>query len=171
MAGSAASVQASFERANQHDVILAGFTAEIPRQATVSAMSDLVPHLSNRDTIYLFPVVNDAEVILFDSIPSANYLAVHRPTMHAAKPEMADPLSDLRRLWPGARGEDGVLLLQRGYDTARNHEAIRRCYRPGTKPRTWQQTYQARPGRRTGQQRPGARGPAGTCAARQHVKG
>ena len=121
--GSAASRAASFQRANQHDVILASFTAEIPRQASVSTMSDLVPHLSNRDTIYLFPVVNDAEVILFDFDPNGQLLAVHlqRCTRRSQKELIPYLISGDYGL---VRDEDGVLLLQRGYDTARNHEAI-----------------------------------------------
>ena len=112
-----------FEPASQHERILAGFTAQIPRQATVSALGDLVPHLSSRDTIYLFPVVDDAEVILFNSDPSASFWPfttndAARRSQNALMPYLISGDYGL------VRGEDGVLLLQRGYDTARNQAAI-----------------------------------------------
>ena len=112
-----------FEPASHHERILAEFIAEIPRRATVSAMSDLVPHLSNRATIYLFPVVDDVEVILFDSSPTANFWPF---LSNDARGEARNAL--IPYLISGAyglvRGEDGVLLLQRGYDTSRNQAAI-----------------------------------------------
>jgi len=40
----------------------------IPAESIVSAESKLVPHLALRDKIYQFPLVNDAEFIVFTSI-------------------------------------------------------------------------------------------------------
>ncbi|MBI2596017.1 DUF2079 domain-containing protein [Candidatus Daviesbacteria bacterium] len=39
----------------------------IPKDAIVSAQSPLVPHLSNREKIYLFPEVYDAQYVVLDS--------------------------------------------------------------------------------------------------------
>jgi uncharacterized membrane protein len=39
--------------------------AQIPRDAAVSAMTMFVPHLSLRDKIYQFPLINDAEYIVY----------------------------------------------------------------------------------------------------------
>ncbi len=40
--------------------------AIIPTKASVSAQSPLVPHLANREKIYLFPEIYDAEYLVFD---------------------------------------------------------------------------------------------------------
>ena len=114
----------SFQRVDRHDQALAGLIVQIPRQAAVSTLSDIVPHLSNRDAIYLFPVVADADFILFDSEPGANFWPF---TSQNARGEAENAL--IPYLISGAyglvRSEDGALLLQRGYDTGRNHEAMR----------------------------------------------
>ena len=113
----------TFPASNQHSRIVTRFFEDIPRQASVSTMSDLAPHLSNRQSIYLFPVVNDANTILFDSDPTANYWPF---TSDDARGEARDALMPL--LVTGAYGlvreEDGVLLLQRGYDTSQNQQAV-----------------------------------------------
>jgi uncharacterized membrane protein len=113
----------AFPQATQHDATLDRVIAEIPERASVSTMSDLVPHLSNRDSIYLFPDVHDAEFILFDSKPAANYWPY---TSRKARSQ------SIRRLLPYllsgeygvSRVDDGALLLQRGHDTTFNREAV-----------------------------------------------
>ncbi|MEJ5198270.1 MAG: DUF2079 domain-containing protein, partial [Anaerolineae bacterium] len=56
-----------------HDAVVASFVAQIPREASVSAMSDIVTHLTARRTAYLFPDVADAEYLLLDTDPRANF--------------------------------------------------------------------------------------------------
>lgn len=41
--------------------------AEIPKDAAVSAQTSLVPHLANRERVYLFPDVWDAKYIVLDT--------------------------------------------------------------------------------------------------------
>lgn len=44
--------------------------AQIPPEASVSAQDELLPHLSHRREIYLFPTVEDADYILMDRLGS-----------------------------------------------------------------------------------------------------
>ena len=96
----------------------------IPRNASVSAMSDLAPHLSSRDEIYLFPIVKDAEYIAFDADPAANFW----PFI-----EQDGRLDAIRNLAPYivsgeyglVRDQEGCLILQRGADPASNGAAVR----------------------------------------------
>jgi uncharacterized membrane protein len=112
-----------FPHAGQHDATLTRFVAEIPNQASVSAMSDLVPHLSNRDSIYLFPVVNDAEFILLDSSVTANFWPFTSGDARGRARDAAVPYL-ISGEYGLLHGDDGVLLLQRGHDTSHNREAI-----------------------------------------------
>ncbi len=49
-----------------HQQLAERFFSLIPPGAAVSAQSRLVPHLSQRERIYMFPRVEDAEYVLFD---------------------------------------------------------------------------------------------------------
>jgi uncharacterized membrane protein len=51
---------------SDHDRQAAGLIALIPQEAIVSAQSRLNPHLSQREKIYMFPRVEDAEYVFFD---------------------------------------------------------------------------------------------------------
>jgi uncharacterized membrane protein len=44
--------------------------AQIPPEASVSAQDELLPHLSHRREIYLFPTIEDADYILMDRLGS-----------------------------------------------------------------------------------------------------
>jgi uncharacterized membrane protein len=112
-----------FPRPSQHDAILARFFAEIPNQASVSTMSDLVPHLSSRDSIYLFPIVNNAEFILLDLSPKANFWPFISIDARGMARDAAIPYL-ISGKYGLLHGDDGVLLLQRGQDTTHNGEAI-----------------------------------------------
>ena len=61
------------QASSTHSAVVGHFVAAISEGASVSTLSDVVPHLSSRQQIYLFPIVNDAEYVLFDSDPTANY--------------------------------------------------------------------------------------------------
>jgi uncharacterized membrane protein len=50
----------------EHDRLANRFVALVPQEAVVSAQSKLNPHLSQRETIYMFPRVEDAEYVFFD---------------------------------------------------------------------------------------------------------
>lgn len=49
-----------------HEQLAEGFFSSIPPGAAVSAQSRLVPHLSQRERIYMFPRVEDAEYVFID---------------------------------------------------------------------------------------------------------
>ena len=114
-------------RPSKHAAVIKGFFSDIPREASVSTMSDLTPHLSARERIYLFPVVADADYLLFDSDMKANYwphtgLKARAEAMRDLAPQIQSGQFGLVRL------EDGVMLLKRGNDTVRNDEALRALF-------------------------------------------
>jgi len=84
----------------------------IPGDAAVSAMSDLVPHLSARKDIYLFPIVKDAEYIFFDTDSRANFWPYE-----GQKAQSEAIASLLPYVASGAYGivewKDGAVLLQK----------------------------------------------------------
>jgi uncharacterized membrane protein len=53
-------------RVSAHERLAQWFFDAIPAEAAVSAQSRLVPHLSQRQKIYMFPRVEDAEYVFFD---------------------------------------------------------------------------------------------------------
>ncbi len=50
----------------EHDRLARRFIDQVPPQAIVSAQSRLLPHLSQRERIYMFPRVDDAECVFVD---------------------------------------------------------------------------------------------------------
>ncbi|MCX7669876.1 MAG: DUF2079 domain-containing protein, partial [Anaerolineae bacterium] len=109
---------------DHHDAVVASFVAQIPRQASVSAMSDIVTHLTARHTAYLFPDVADAEYLLLDTDPRANFWP--HEGLKARDRAIRDMIPHVRSGEFGLiRMEDGVLLLRRGADPTRNDEALR----------------------------------------------
>ena len=106
-----------------HQQVLESFLAQIPSTASISTISDVVPHLSGREDIYLFPVVNDANYILFDAGAGANYWPF---TSRDPKFEAASALAP--HLTSGefglARSEDGIVLLKRGAAVAQNAQVL-----------------------------------------------
>jgi uncharacterized membrane protein len=102
----------------------------IPRGASASAMSDLVPHLSARETIYLFPIVNGADYIVFDSDPRANFWPFEGSNARLdAISSLIPYLTTGEYGLAGAGGavalQDGCVLLKGGADTSRNDEAVK----------------------------------------------
>ncbi len=109
---------------DRHDAVVAGFVAQIPAEASVSALSDIVTHLTARRTAYLFPDVADAEYLLLDGDPRANFWP--HEGLKARDRALRDMIPHLRSGEFGLiRMEDGVLLLKRGADPSRNEEALR----------------------------------------------
>ena len=109
---------------NPHAAQVEACLQGIPRGASASAMSDLVPHLSARETIYLFPIVNGADYIVFDSDPRANFWPFEGPSARL------DAISSLiPYVKTGEYGlhenQDGCVLLKRGADTSQNSEAVK----------------------------------------------
>jgi len=54
----------SWYAVNESETKLEELLANIPASAAVSAQTDLLPHLSHRNKIYLFPNINDAEFVV-----------------------------------------------------------------------------------------------------------
>ncbi len=82
----------------------------IPPEAAVSAQSDLVPHLSQRERIYLWPEIFDAGYVLLDT--QGNPFPLYEPTSRrlydqAVTRMRADPA------WTLVAEDDGFLLFQR----------------------------------------------------------
>jgi uncharacterized membrane protein len=91
-----------------HDALAQSFIDMIPATASVSAQSNLVPHISERSTIYLFPYGDDRADYIFLDITSDTY--PFGPVKYT---------SEVRRvLLSGNYGvvaaKDGYLLLKRG---------------------------------------------------------
>ena len=119
-----------FPRPDPHAAVVESFVRQIPRDAAVSAMSDIATHLTARRTIYLFPDVADAEYLLLDTDPRANYWP--HEGLKARERSIRDMLPQIQSGQFGLiRSEDGVMLFKRGSDrdaSARNDEALRTLY-------------------------------------------
>jgi len=91
---------------DHHASVARGFVREVPPDAIVSAQSPFVPHLSERQHIYQFPRVLDAEVVLLDDygpIPVDDLAAGY-----------ADCLAALPRLgFDEVRHDDGISLWRK----------------------------------------------------------
>ena len=91
-----------------HDSLAQSFIERIPPSASVSAQSNLVPHISERSTIYLFPYGIDRAEYIFLDITSSPYPYQADTYMAAVK----------KVLMSGQFGvvaaQDGYLLLKRG---------------------------------------------------------
>ncbi len=114
---------AGIPQPDEHDRRLAGVVAEVPPGASVSTLSDIVPHLSNRDEIYLFPVVAGADYLLFDSAVDGNFYPL------TSRDARSEAIATLIPYITGGeyglvRSEDGIVLLQRGQEPSRNGEAL-----------------------------------------------
>jgi hypothetical protein len=88
--------------------------AMIPRDATVSAQGTIAPHLSSRETIYVFPTVREAEYVVLDT--TANTFPVHLQLLPDRNPEQSYR-EYVRRLSDGdyalLSAADGWMLFRR----------------------------------------------------------
>ncbi|MDQ1301849.1 MAG: hypothetical protein QG637_1771, partial [Chloroflexota bacterium] len=106
-----------------HAAVIESFLAQTPAGASVSTMSDIVPHLTTRRTIYLFPDVADAEYLLLDTAPRANFWP--HTGLKARSKAIRDMLPHIQGGTFGLiRQEDGALLLRRGLTPPRTAEAL-----------------------------------------------
>ncbi len=81
----------------------------LPPEVAISASSGLYPHLSHRRSVYLFPTVSDARVILVDVTGPPGPVGV------------GDQVGQIRALLDSAQfgvaeSDHGILLLERGAD-------------------------------------------------------
>lgn len=84
----------------------AAMIAQIPANAKVSAQDRLDPHVAGRETIYIFPRVDDADTIFLDVTGPA--WPQHPNDLHASVQDL------LRNGFGIAAAADGYLLLQQG---------------------------------------------------------
>jgi uncharacterized membrane protein len=90
-----------------HAQLAAQFAASIPPNSAVSASTALVPRVSRRARVYVFPAVEDADVVFVDV------------TSTPAPTSAGDVFLRVRALltdgdWSVQRADDGLLLLARG---------------------------------------------------------
>lgn len=96
-----------------HTALAASFIEQIPNNATVSAQSSLVPHISHRKTIYLFPYGDTIADYVFLDVTSDMY-----PFYGST-----DYIREAKRLLLNGQygivaAQDGYLLLERGMPAA-----------------------------------------------------
>lgn len=91
-----------------HDALAQRLIEKIPASASVSAQSNLVPHISERSTIYLFPYGDERAEYIFLDITSTPY--PYQPEEYTSEVKKV--------LMSGQYGvvaaQDGYLLLKRG---------------------------------------------------------
>lgn len=92
-----------------HDLLAQRFIDMIPPTASVSAQSSLVPHVSHRSSIYLFPYNDNHVDYVFLDVTSEIYPYINS----------ADYIREVRRIMLGgqygiATSQDGYVLLKRG---------------------------------------------------------
>lgn len=85
---------------------LAPLREQIPADAVVSAQSNVFPHLSGREKIYVFPTVDDAEYILLDVAGTSDPLPIDA-LYDEANALLQNPQFAL------LAGDDGLLLFKR----------------------------------------------------------
>jgi uncharacterized membrane protein len=109
-----------------HESLADTFLIMIPPDAAVSAQSRLVPHLSQRERIYMFPRIEDAEYVFFDV--TVDSWPIHPNDQWRLFQSLIDEEG-----FGILAAEDGYILLQRGlsgadelsnafYDFARREE-------------------------------------------------
>jgi len=105
---SPASLHFQLPRIGHHHRVGERLVSMIPPQAAVSAQSDLAPHLSHRQKLYVFPRIEDAEYIFLD----VTSIVFPMKTMQ----EFHDRVTTILEAGPFGilAAEDGYLLLQRG---------------------------------------------------------
>lgn len=104
----------AFPPIRAHNELFARFAAQIPRDAKLSITPSLHPHLSHREYLYRYPVVNDADYVLLDVNESDRGIPSEFRVRYN---ELVDD-----SLAPGNRfgvvdAADGYILLQRGAPT------------------------------------------------------
>lgn len=99
-------------RATPHTRLASHFIAEVPADASITTQTALVPHLSERKDIYLFPyAVNDAEYILLDArgyVYPFKYYSSYAAAVKTILQSGNYGVVDL---------QDGYILLKKGYST------------------------------------------------------
>jgi hypothetical protein len=110
-------------RPTERQRIIADLVDAISPDASVSTLSRLVPHLASREQIFLYPTIAGADYILFDAALDADFFPLISRDPRGEAIERLLPLV-VSGEYGLLAGQDGVLLLQRGADTANNPQAL-----------------------------------------------
>ncbi len=102
-------VRQTFPSVSQHSQLGERLASSVPRDASVSAQSTLVPHLSERHLIYQFPFQDDEADYVFVDVTTGNFY----PFANAAQ-----YVHEIQRLLTSCRfqvvtAQEGYLLLQK----------------------------------------------------------
>ena len=98
----------SWPQVTTHDTMAQRFIDLIPSSASVSAQSSLVPHLSERNSIYLFPYQDDHADYIFLDITSFTYPYTSNQYTSEVKKIL------LSGKYGVVAAQDGYLLLKKG---------------------------------------------------------
>lgn len=90
----------------KHHLLFERFAAQIPRTAKVATTTSLHPHLSHRQYLYRYPVVNDAEYVLLDVTDSDRGIPIEFRVRYNELLE--------RDAYGVVDAADGYVLLKRG---------------------------------------------------------
>ena len=157
----------AFPRPDPHAAVVESFVRQIPRDAVVSTMSDIATHLTARRTIYLFPDVADAEYLLLDTDPRANYWP--HEGLKARERALRDMLPQIQSGQFGlVRSEDGVMLFKRGQRCGTQRRGAAHPLLGALRGRgAEQRPRRARRGRSAGEPRSGPHSDAGVNRSRR----
>ena len=97
-----------WQQTNAHTELAQHFIDMIPATASVSAQSHLVPHISERTNIYLFPYADDRADYLFLDVTGNTYPLLASQYIHEVKRVLLDGNYGV------VAAQDGYLLLKRG---------------------------------------------------------
>jgi uncharacterized membrane protein len=98
----------AWPQVSQHNQIAQQLVAMIPPSASVSAQSSLVPHVSERSHVYLFPYADNTADYIFLDITSFTYPFESSPYTKEVKKVL------LGSQYGVVAAQDGFLLLKRG---------------------------------------------------------
>jgi uncharacterized membrane protein len=105
-----------YYQVTDHHRRAADLIAQIPPDAKVSAQDRLNPHVSSRETVYIFPNLGDADTIFLD---------VTGPAWPLHPNDLRNQVADLLAADFGiAAAEDGYLLLRKGAEPKRPPDAF-----------------------------------------------
>jgi len=107
----------AWPQVGEHQRIGHRLIEQIPADAAVSAQNHLNPHLTQRDQVYIFPRIEDAEYVLVD-VTTYPYVEPVEEFHAAVRDLLADPGFGI------VAATDGYILFQRGAGSAELPDAF-----------------------------------------------
>ncbi|MDY7041493.1 MAG: DUF2079 domain-containing protein, partial [Chloroflexota bacterium] len=105
---------ADYHQPSVHEANLRRVISLIPKEVVVCAQSDIFPHLSHRQDIYVFPFIADAEYVIVDLDATAEKSPSGFHTFYARVEALLE-----RPDFGVVASQGGVILLQRGADRSK----------------------------------------------------